>query len=282
MLKKLTEASFISDRETMYNQALDLKNSCYPSYADGIKTKEDFFAMIERGLFEETCPVFCFYERDTMLGWIQCEIEVESKYIQFLCFNVAKQKKLAIEDMMHWIEENYSGFEICFGCSTTNDVITILIEYGFLLVDDLYAYKMDLEHWHEPKISSRIFRVTKENYEDFRTLHTLAAKDIYWNSERIFKTLSEWEIFLFYENELPLAASYTYFQPKLSEIYGIDKQRGNMDLVIQKLISATLTSCKAQGGKTLFYLCEEEEREVLKKLGFTFLDHYQCYIRKKE
>lgn len=282
MLKKLTESSFHLNKEKMYQQALDLKHSCYPSYADGIKTKEDFFSMIERGLFLKTCPVFCFYEANTMLGWIQCEIEKENKYIQFTCFNIAKQKKLAMDEIMHWIEENYSGFEINFGCSVKNDVVSILLEYGFLLVDDLYAYKMDLKNWQEYEISSKVCLVTKENYEEFQKLHTSVALDMYWNAERIFNTLSDWVIFISHENEFSMAAIYTHFHPKLCEIYGIDKKREPIDSVIQELISATLTSCKAQNATVLFYLCEKQERNILKNLGFSFLDHYQCYIRKKE
>ena len=50
MLIKATPEDIKKYGEFAYSVALNPKKSCYPTYADGIKTKTDFFKAAERAI----------------------------------------------------------------------------------------------------------------------------------------------------------------------------------------------------------------------------------------
>lgn len=283
MLKRLTKKDFDLYLNEMYALALDFTNSCYPTFADGIKTKADFIKMLEKGLYKDTCPAFEFFYNEEMLGWIQLEVDINNSYVQLICFNVANHKELAVKEVMSWLEKDFKGFEICFGCSSKNEIGGYFLNYSFHLVEELYQYKINLQEYNIVKLPSLVCRVTKKNYQEFCALHSLYDSEMYWNCERIFENFSQWEIYLYYENSIPIATIYTHINQDLSEIYGIDfLNQAYSESVLEALILATLCSCKSYKVSHLMCLCEEKEKTIFNKLGFKFIDKYQCYIKRKE
>ena len=60
MLIKATPEDIKKYGEFAYSLALDPAKSCYPTYADGIKTKTDFFKAAERAIAKETYELLLF------------------------------------------------------------------------------------------------------------------------------------------------------------------------------------------------------------------------------
>lgn len=51
MLRKLNEDEYKQYLDFAYELALDLTRSCYPTYADGLKTREDFDQAAARAFY---------------------------------------------------------------------------------------------------------------------------------------------------------------------------------------------------------------------------------------
>ena len=70
MLTRLKESDFEKYAEFAYSLALDLTSSGYPTYADGIKTKEEFINRSRIAFARENEDIL-LYERD---GQVCCWI----------------------------------------------------------------------------------------------------------------------------------------------------------------------------------------------------------------
>ena len=68
MLIKATPEDIKKYGEFAYSVALNPKKSCYPTYADGIKTKTDFFKAAERAIAKETYEQMCIRDRNKPCG----------------------------------------------------------------------------------------------------------------------------------------------------------------------------------------------------------------------
>ena len=64
MLIKATVEDIKKYGELAYNLALNPAKSCYPTYADGIKTKDDFFNAAERAIAKESHVALIDYMRE--------------------------------------------------------------------------------------------------------------------------------------------------------------------------------------------------------------------------
>lgn len=70
MLKKLQERDFDRYVDFAYELALDMTKSGYPTYADGIKTKDDFITRARRAFSRDTEGILLFERDGTTAGAI--------------------------------------------------------------------------------------------------------------------------------------------------------------------------------------------------------------------
>ena len=82
MLIKATPEDIKKYGEFAYSVALNPKKSCYPTYADGIKTKTDFFKAAERAIAKETYELLLFGIDGKVEGWISYYWIPEDRYLQ--------------------------------------------------------------------------------------------------------------------------------------------------------------------------------------------------------
>ena len=78
MLIKATVEDIQKYGEFAYSIALNPKKSCYPTYADGIKTKADFFNAAERAIAKETYERLLFSMGENVEGFLQFEKILEN------------------------------------------------------------------------------------------------------------------------------------------------------------------------------------------------------------
>lgn len=70
MLKEATLQDVQTHAALAYALACDPARSCYPTYADGIKTKEDFLLDARRAAEGETSELLLFEMDGVVEGWL--------------------------------------------------------------------------------------------------------------------------------------------------------------------------------------------------------------------
>ena len=70
MLRKAALQDIAEYGDFAYHLALDQTKSCYPIYADGIKSKEDFIADAENGVTKENSELLLFLSDGIVEGFI--------------------------------------------------------------------------------------------------------------------------------------------------------------------------------------------------------------------
>lgn len=88
MLKKLAEQDLDRYVEFAYALALDVTKSGYPTYADGIKTKQDFIARARRAFSDENEEILLFEREGRTEGWIHYYHLPEDRYLDTNAFCV--------------------------------------------------------------------------------------------------------------------------------------------------------------------------------------------------
>ena len=70
MLTSLERKDFEKYVDWAYSLALDRTRSCYPTYSDGIKTKQNFIDNACKSLESDTSEILLFADKDKVLGLI--------------------------------------------------------------------------------------------------------------------------------------------------------------------------------------------------------------------
>ena len=99
MLIKATLEDIKKYGEFAYSLALNPAKSCYPTYADGIKTKTDFFKAAEGAIAKETYELLLFSMDGNIEGWISYYWIPEDKYLQLYEFNISRGAKLLKQNL---------------------------------------------------------------------------------------------------------------------------------------------------------------------------------------
>lgn len=281
MLVRLKESEFDRYIDFAYNLSLDFSKSCYPTFADGIKTKDDFIRMGKKSFEKEEDEILLFYHNENLEGWIHYYYLKEDNYLSCCSFDVNNYADVAFAELLKYFENKFQGYDFYFGCSITNDNTTkALLSNGFKLIEDSYHNVLFFNKYDIRKESINIERVDKTNFDDFRYLH-MVDEETYWTSDRIIEALDEWNIYVYYEEKKPKAAIYYMDEKLMLEIFGIDylNEEFNSKIMYELMVKA-LNEGKRMDSKCLVFFSTEEESSLLKDLGFNCIDRYQCYFKK--
>lgn len=136
MLKKANRADILRYGEQAYALALDPTTSSYPTYADGIKTKEDFFRAAERSVDGGMSELWLFFSEEKVEGWISFFWEESEKYLQLTGFQLARYKEEVLAELLSMLEERFGGYTAYFGFPAENRaVIDWLGKGGFTCIE---------------------------------------------------------------------------------------------------------------------------------------------------
>ena len=280
MIRYLKESEFDLYIDFAYELALDLTRSGYPTYTDGIKTKEDFIERAKRYLADERDGILLYERNGRVCGWIMYFTEPEEKYLQTGAFNIESGTKEALDEFITFARENFPGFDLHLGFPAENtEAVSALEALGFEKIEESYNNALDYETYALRPEDERVIEITRENYPIFAALHT--QDDMYWTAERILPKLDDWKIFAYIEGGKALGAVYFRSFPELSEIFGMDFEGGvhNSDL-FRKLLASALNCDKKLGTKHMVFFCEEQEQADALAAGFRYVGKYVCYKSK--
>lgn len=263
----------------VYGIALDQRKSCYPTYADGIKTKEDFIANARRGVTQEEWELMLFSVAGTVEGWVQYYWIPQDQYLQLYSCNINRGTEQALAELLALLKERFPGYTLYFGFPGLNtEAVNFLRENGFQCIEESWNYTFFFDSFNLLPDDTRIARIDRDNFEDFRAVYK-PDHETYWNCDRILEQIDQWIILIYYNNNSPVGTVFLQGCGEYYEIFGIEfADGGYREDIYRALLASALNHCKREDAKYLTYFCEEDTHEVVQDLGFKCVGKYLCYI----
>lgn len=280
MLRIPTANEFEEYSERAYVLALDPSRSSFPSYADGIKTKEDFLAIAKRGFESENEEIYIFEHGGEMRGWIHFYVLTEDKYIGIEAFETDGFEKEQFAEFVALLKEKYSGYEVNAGFPSQNErAVSAAIENGFEIIEESAVNILFFSNYEPQPESGRVEPLTKNNLAVFAKLHDKV--EMYWNTKRLTEAYfggDKWRIYLT-EKDGKAAAIYFVYAENIAEIFGLDFSDGFDGTAAEELLTAALNEAKKNvSAKAMYWFTEDErETELAKRFGAEKFTDYKAF-----
>lgn len=280
MLRIPTANEFEEYSERAYVLALDPSRSSFPSYADGIKTKEDFLAIAKRGFESENEEIYIFEHGGEMRGWIHFYVLTEDKYIGIEAFETDGFEKEQFAEFVALLKEKYTGYEVTAGFPSQNErAVSAAIENGFEIIEESAVNILFFSDYEPQSESGRVEPLTKKNLAVFAKLHDKV--EMYWNTKRLTEAYfdgDKWRIYLT-EKDGKAAAIYFVYAENIAEIFGLDFSDGFDGTAAEELLTAALNEAKKNVSAKAMYWFTEDEREtqLAKRFGAEKFTDYKAF-----
>lgn len=282
MLRKLLENEYKQYLDFAYELALDPSKSCYPTYADGLKTRQEFDEMAARAFQRKNNELLLFEEDGQALGLLQYYAIPEDNYVQAQMFSVKANTRQAIQEFVACLKERWAGSTLYFGISEANrEAVETLESLSFDQFESTNVGVMRFEEYIPQPESAEVVPVTRENFDRFAALHAQWDGEMYWDNAHLLEDLDNWHIYLFEKNGEVRGAIYFRYVENSMEIFGTDFPGGKLDPeVFRALLVCALNRSKSDGMADLTIFHDDEERPVLESLGVRRIDLYLGYSSK--
>ena len=280
MLRLCSREEFDRYIDFAYELATDLTKSGYPTYCDGIKTKEMFIARCLKAFDRDTEEILLFEHEGTVQGLIQLYWIPEDLYLSTNVFNINKATEQALTEFLAYAGEKFKGYDLYLGFPAENKTaVEYLSGQGFECIENDYNNTAYLDKINPVPESSRTIRIDQNNYDRFRVLHEQIEGDMYWNSGRIYENLNDWIIYVNEKDCKPQGAVYyTDADDGWYEIFGIDIDQDQYDPeLFKELLNTALYDTKHRNGRTMTFFCEKEYEKITTECGFFCVGNYLCY-----
>lgn len=260
-----------------YRLALNPEKSCYPTYADGIKTKADFMDAAEKARTDANAELLVFSMDGAVQGWISYFWLPEEKYLQIDGCNIETGAAQALGELLDRLETRFKGYAAYFGYPQENrEAIDFLQLRGFRCIEESWNHSFFFGGALSES-NSNVERITRDNFEKFRAVYR-AMPETYWNCDRIYESIDDWTIFVYNQGAQPLAAMFLTGRNGYSEIFGAEFNDGQFrEAVFRDLLVASLNARNRAGDRYMTCFCSDEEKTVLQKLGFQCIGKYVLY-----
>lgn len=279
MLTLIKPEEFAGYVDWAYSLALDLTRSGYPTYADGIKTRDGFAQAAREGMRSECEELLLFRADGEVCGWIQWSWMPEEQYAQAYSFLTASHTDRALAEFTAHAAEKCPGYALHLGFPTNNaKAVRWLANHDYRLLEVSVNHTLFFDRYMPREVPTCVRLMSGRDDETaFRALHTDA--DLYWTAERILNHPSDWRVYLYAGGDRATAALYALDRGGWPEIFGM---AGDVTAeAYRALMTACLNDCKAAGTPHMTYFEEDERRlPILADLGFEMVSRYVCYQKK--
>lgn len=279
MLRRLNEDEYKQYLDFAYELALDLSRSCYPSYADGLKTREDFDQAAARAFTRENNELLLYEEGGRALGLIEYYVLPEDKYIQPNIFCIKEGMDKAVAQFIDYLHGRWPGYTLYFGISETNlEAAEALKSHGFQLGEDSLVGLLRFEDYAPLPETQPLVRVTRENFDSFAQLHAQWDGQMYWDNAHLLEDLDDWHIYYVQKDGAAHAAIYFRYVGDSMEIFGVDFTGGCFDAdALRTLLVRALNQAKEDGMADLTFFHDSESNPVVENVGIRTFDRYMMY-----
>lgn len=279
MLRPCSKKEFEYYSESFYKLAMDLSASCYPTYCDGIKTKEMFYERCLEAIGREDEELLLFEHGGEVRGMIHYFWLPEDRYLEILGCNIAEFTDIALAEFLEYLAARFRGYEAYFGFPEENvPAVRLLSERGFEVISKDFnntAYPDRLETAGE---GADLIRICRENFALFSAVHRQTEDDMYYTARRILEDFENWSIFVKQDRGAPCAAVCSRkLDEGWFEIFGVDIEGGRDTELFKELVKAALLDSKQMGGRFMTLCCEEEYEQSAKECGFIPVGRYLCF-----
>ena len=280
MLRICTESEYRKYADFVYEIAIDQSKAGYPTYSDGIKTRDMFLERSAKAFTRDTENILLFEHDGVVEGWIHYYYLPEDYYLSTVSFNIDSHTEEALQEFLAFAQEQFKGYDLFLGYSKDNKkAVTYLTTHGFACIEEDYNNTAFLHKYRPVAVSDRIVRITRENYEYFRMLHSKAEGTMYWNSDRIYADIDKWMIFAKIQDGETIGCVYYMIDADgWFEIYGLDLKDDSFDAeLFEELLRQALNSAKELAGEYMTFFCDEVGERIVIKLGFECVGEYVGY-----
>ena len=282
MLRPLEPSERNACIDFAYPLALDPARSGYPTWCDGMKTREDFIDAVGKAFSRPDKKALLFTRDGQTEGLIAFDCLEEDRYLHPYVFDIRRDTGTALAEFVDWCRERWPGFTVDFGFPAENVEATgWLDEQGIPCNERSWNFLLDLDGCEPLPEPSGVKRITAENFEDFAAIHRRIEGDMYWNCERVRGTLRDWAIFITGEGESAGEVLMTLDDGHPhQEIFALGFVDGQYrEGPFRALLTAALNCLKEKGARWLTFFVDEgcPEGEVLKELGFRLVGTFICH-----
>lgn len=258
--------------------ALDLTRSTYPTYTDGIKTREDFVDTVHRASGADWGEVLLHVHGGAVNGLVVID-QVDEEYVSLrVCLTHAHQRECLDEVLAH-VAAKHAGRTLWLGFAPENaDLLALARDNGFALLDDSTNWTLHLDDWAILPEDAHVSAVDHTNYADFRTAWTDA--DMYWNADRIWDAFDRWTLFTYRDECGVRGAVACMNDDAAAEIFGFQYAGSYCQRVHRALLASCVNAVKAAGTRYLSYFTDRGEADWLAEIGFCRVSDYVCYEKK--
>ncbi len=287
MLRILEEDEFDKYIDFAYELATDPAKSGYPSYADGIKTKERFVKRARKAFELDEEDILLFEKDDSVKGWIHyCHLE-DDNYAGTYAFCIEEGMEEVIDEFTELVQSQYPACELYLGFSKKNaEAINEFKKLGFECIEESYNDILDFRKYDVRSDNSHVIRICADNYELFSDIHSQHDDSgMYWTSQRIKEALDKWCIFVYLQDDKAIGAIYFMISDDkiVDEIFGIDFLSESYDSeVFKALLTSVLNYEKNRGVEYMIFFNDEETQKDTCECGFKCIDEYVCLKNKGE
>ena len=284
MLRKLLESDFDRYAEKAYRLALNPLTSGYPTYSDGIKTKNDFMERSRKAFQRDNEDILLFEKNGIVKGWIHYYYLKDAHYLDTCSFCIEEGMDEALQEFVAYSHEHFPSSNIYLGFDQDNTVAVETLEsLGFKCIEESYNDVLALASYTIKEQPKEILRITRSNYDIFASIHRQHT-DMYWNTERILANIDQWMIFVSIHKDQVKGAIYLMLweDKTMDEIFGIDFPNGIYNpKTYQDLLITVMNEEKRRNVKYLVFFNEEESQNEAIKCGFHCVGKYVCYTSWK-
>lgn len=264
-----------------YELAMDKTRSCYPAYYDGIKTRDDFYASAVEAVKDEHSELLLFSMNGKVEGWVQYYWLPEDRYLQLTGCNIACGTAQALKELMERIEKSFSGYSLYFGFPGENaEALEFLEKHGFTCLERVWNNTLLFQSYTTLPENGNVKLIDRDSFADFRSIHQAFEADVYWTCDRIYEALDKWSIFVYYRDQEPKAAIFTWSDGKSCEIFGLETLGDHEGKAGRALVTAVLNRCKSMKAENMTFLCDDDALPAVQELGFDTLGQYTCWMKK--
>lgn len=275
MLTRLTEKEFHRYAPWAYGLAMGKEHCSYPTWKDGIKTREDFMARAQRSFTDE--EVLLFRHDGEVCGWIQWYADPEESYAMTVSFLVESHAEEAAREFVAHVARTSPGVTLDIGLDGANTQAAAALEKcGFTLLENAVNHTIFFAQYQPVPALQGVVLLTEADEADFRRLHN--DPDMYWNADRILADLPNWKVYLHRENDAAVAALVCR-AGDWPEVFSVDF--GGRDFrpeSYRAMMIACLNDIHGAGCTHMSYFEEEEHAlPILEELGFQRVGRYLGY-----
>ena len=173
MLRLCSETEFERYADFAYELASDLTKSGYPTYCDGIKTKDMFLERARKAFACEEEQMLLFESEGRIQGFILMYWLPKDRYLSTSLFLTNTETEEALSDFLAYTRDKFRGYDLFLGFPAENQLaIHYLERQGFACIEDDYNNTAYLEQLTPVVHNQEVLKIGKENYARFRLLHS--------------------------------------------------------------------------------------------------------------